>query len=236
MTDSMPPSEWTRLARLAEAGVLSASMMHEVRQPLFAIKALAQIAKHGPGVLDTASLNQLLVHVRQIEEMLDHYAGFGHGDEPARLYDLNQPVRNAVDMLAYRAKQLGVEVSPSLSAQGLWVRGRVGAMRQVAANLLQNALDAVEGAAIRQVSVSTAAGDEHLELCIRDSGRGVPEEIRERLFEPFVTSKGPKKGTGLGLYIARQLVIEAQGTMTLDSVPGEGTRVLVTLPAQRERS
>ena len=230
MSDERERSDWTRLARLAEAGVLSASMMHEVRQPLFAIKALAQIARHGSGALGGDQLAQLLVHVRQIEEMLDQYAGFGHGDEPALHYDFNEPARLATDMLAHRSRQLRINVSVSLSPETLLVLGRAGAMRQVVVNLLQNALDAVEGEDERYVSIQTIVRGEQVVLTVTDSGRGVPSEMRERLFEPFATSKGPKRGTGLGLYIARQLVAEADGTLQLDSTPARGTTVEVALP------
>lgn len=223
-------SDWTRLARLAEAGVLSASMMHEVRQPLFAIKALAQIARHGSGELGGDQLNQLLVHVRQIEEMLEQYAGFGHGDEPAMHYDFNEPARLAADMLAHRSKQLRVDVSVALSTDMLLVLGRAGAMRQVVVNLLQNALDAVEGEDERRVLIQTAVRGDQVVLTVTDSGRGVPTEMRERLFEPFATSKGPKRGTGLGLYIARQLVAEADGTLQLNSNTSKGTTVEVVVP------
>ena len=230
MSDRRERSDWTRLARLAEAGVLSASMMHEVRQPLFAIKALAQIARHGSGQLGGEQLSQLLVHVRQIEEMLEQYAGFGNSDEPALHYDFNEPVRLASDMLAHRAKQERISVSVSLCPRSLLVLGRSGAMRQVVVNLLQNALDAVEGRDERRVSIRTTVRAEQAVLTVGDSGQGIPAEMRARLFEPFATSKGPKRGTGLGLYIARQLVTEAGGTLQLNSTPEQGTTVEVVVP------
>ena len=73
---TLEPDTWARLARMAEFGVLSASLFHELRQPLFAVKAIAQLALRREGALEDEDLRQLLVHVVQIEELLDHYSGY----------------------------------------------------------------------------------------------------------------------------------------------------------------
>ena len=153
MSDSSPweelnPDTWAHLGQMAEFGVLSASLLHELRQPLFAVKAIAQLARRREGALDDKGIQQLLVHVVQIEELLDHYAGYGQLDEPDSLFDLNLSVRRAIDMLAHRGRQIGADVEVRLTDASLLVMGRPGAARQVAVNLLQNALDAVAVAAL----------------------------------------------------------------------------------------
>lgn len=229
--EELDPDTWAHLGQMAEFGVLSASLLHELRQPLFAVKAIAQLARRREKLLDEEGINQLLVHVVQIEELLDHYAGFGRLDEPDSLFDLNLPIRRAVDMLAHRGRQIGATVDARLAEQTLLVRGRPGAARQVAVNLLQNALDAVEGCDSRDVLVQSELAGGNARLVVRDNGPGVPQEMRARLFTPFMTTKAPGRGTGLGLYIARKLCEEAGGALRIDFPDGGGTRVEVEIPA-----
>lgn len=222
--------DWMRLAHLAEVGVLSASLIHELRQPLFALKALAQLARHHDAPLAGEELAQLLEHVRQMEELLDHYAGYGRLMETPAVYDLNEPVRGALEMLAHRCRQVGADLDARLCARPLQVQGRPSAARQVVVNLLQNAFDAVEGRARREVVVRSENGGGQARLIVQDSGPGVPEALRARILEPFVTTKPPGRGTGLGLYITRRLVEEASGRLDLAFPEGGGTRVEVWWP------
>ncbi len=222
---------WAHLGQMAEFGVLSASLFHELRQPLFAVKAIAQLARKRDKHLDEEGLKQLLVHVVQIEELLDHYAGFGRLDEPETLYDFNLPIRRAIDMLAHRSRQIGATVESRFSDDSLLIRGRPGAARQVAVNLLQNALDAVEGGEHREIVVRSERAGSSARLIIQDAGPGVPDSMRDQLFKPFVTTKAPGRGTGLGLYIARRLCEEAGGELRIAFPVAGGTRVEVELPA-----
>jgi len=228
--EELSPDTWAHLGQMAEFGVLSASLLHELRQPLFAVKAIAQIARRREKSLDDDGLQQLLLHVVQIEELLDHYAGYGRLNELDALFDLNLSVRRAVDMLAHRARQLGVSVDARLSEEPLLIKGKPGSARQVAVNLLQNALDALEGAPARTVRVQSGRREGFARLVVQDNGPGVPEALRSSLFEPFVTTKEPGRGTGLGLYIAKKLCEESGGTLHLDFPPEGGTHVEVLIP------
>ncbi len=221
------PPEWDRVAELAELGVLTASLLHELRQPLFAVKGRIQLARHRNEALQGEQLAEMLQQLSHIDELLDYYAGFGRLQEPPAPLDLREPVRRAVAMLAHRARQVGAAVHTDLGAAPIVITGRAMALRQVVVNLLQNALDAVEGREERRVRVEVSA-DTHARLLVADTGPGVPEVVLARIFEPFVTTKPAGHGTGLGLYIARKLIEEACGTLAVE-IDG-GTRVTVTLP------
>ncbi len=222
---------WERVAGMAELGVLTASLVHELRQPLFAVKGMLQIAQHNGELMDGSRLAQVVQHVVYIEDLLDHYAGFGRVDETAMEFDLNQPVGQAIAMLEHRCRQVGGTLIRELSADSLLILGRPTAMRQVVVNLMQNALDAVAGQAKREITVCTERDAEGLRLEVRDTGKGVPEALRQRLFEPFVTSKAPGQGTGLGLYITQKLVRDAGGDMSVQFPDAGGTQVIVQLPS-----
>ena len=220
-------------ASLAELGVMTASLLHELRQPLFAIKAHAQLGRAeeaGGAVGRTDRYARILDQVRHIEELIRYYGSVARHDEPEVLFDLNEPIRTAIDMVSYRARKVGVEVDTALSSQVLLTQGREMAARQVAINLLQNACDAVEEQPERVIIVRTREIGDVVRLEVEDNGPGVPVDLRTRLFEPFVTTKPPGRGTGLGLYIAQRLVHEAKGTLRVIAPEGGGTRFEVDLP------
>jgi len=229
VSDSLPPDPdgvaFERTARLAELGVLTASLVHELRQPLMAIKGSLQLSAHQGREVDPAAV---LAQVHHIEELLDHYAGFGRIDEVMRRYDLRGPVSRALRMLQHRIKQRRVELTVRLPEERVDTYGRPMALQQVVVNLLQNALDAVADVPRRAVRIELRADGEGAVLQVADSGPGIAAGVRATLFEPFVTSKPAGQGTGLGLHIARKLVEEVGGSLELDS-DDQGTRFTVTL-------
>jgi len=216
--DSLPPDPsgraFERTARLAELGVLTASLVHELRQPLMAIKGAVQIAHHQGLPPD---LHALLDQVSHIEGLLDHYAGFGRIEENLRRYDLRGPVGRAVMMFRHRASRQRVTLVYEEPEDRVETFGRPLAVQQVVVNLLQNALDALSDVEERRIEVVVQRDAERLELRVADSGPGIAPEVADSLFEPFVTSKPAGQGTGLGLHIARKLVEEVGGELLVDS-------------------
>jgi signal transduction histidine kinase len=105
-------------------------------------------------------------------------------------------------------------------------------LNQVWTNLIQNAVHAMEGRGRLRLGLHVD-GDRQL-VSIQDSGGGIPEAVRARIFDPFFTTKAAGEGTGLGLAISRQIVEKHGGTLEIDSEPGVGTTVVVTLPVQAE--
>ena len=129
-----------------------------------------------------------------------------------------------LDLLAQRGVTISVELPPVL------VLARPDAVRQVLTNLLLNALDATPpGGAITIAPADAAAGS--VAIAVRDTGSGFAAGALARAGEPFFTTKPPGAGTGLGLAVTRQLLHELGGGMQLQSAPGRGTTVIVTLPA-----
>jgi signal transduction histidine kinase len=116
------------------------------------------------------------------------------------------------------------------------VRADPGRLLQVLLNLGGNALDAMEalpkGGLLRLVARDAADG--HVAFVVEDSGLGIPPEVQARLFEPFLTTKGPGKGTGLGLHLVGEIVTAMSGRITWESRTGEGTRFRVEIPVAVE--
>ena len=93
-------------------------------------------------------------------------------------------------------------------------------MNQVWTNVLDNAIDAVEGVSNATIEIRTKRDREFINVYIIDNGPGIPEEIQEKIFDPFFTTKPMGKGTGLGLEVVRQIVNQHNGKIELQSVPG----------------
>ncbi|MEZ4240851.1 MAG: HAMP domain-containing sensor histidine kinase [Myxococcota bacterium] len=227
------------VAELAELGVLTASLLHELRQPLFAVKGLLQLARHrarqpAGEAMAPGDLDQLLHHVGHLEELVEHYAGLGRAEDSWVELDLRDAIDQVLVMLDHRIRQESVRVTvtpPRRESPALLVHGRAVAVRQVVMNLLGNAIDAVADEPVREVRVHVTGDRHQARIEVSDSGPGLPEAVRERMFEPFVTTKPPGRGTGLGLYIARKLADEIGGEISLEPTPaGQGARLVVTLP------
>ncbi len=229
-------AQWMELGRLAELGLLSATLVHEIKQPLFALKALLQVHQAKGETPESELVTTLLAQVRHMEAVLSAAGGLvqrpGDWDQP---FALEQPVQAAFDALAPRARKLGVTYDLQLEPGLPMMRGNPVAMQQVLTNILQNGLDAAcEVDQPRLVLRCTLDGEQ---ACIEltDNGTGISEQQRARIFEPFFTTKPPGRGTGLGLSIAQKLVRMAEGSMEVASRPGS-TTILLRYPTQRKTS
>jgi len=130
-------------------------------------------------------------------------------------------------VLRAKAREKGVAVSINLDADLPRARGFVGELNQIWGNLIENALDAVPHGGC--VDVIACKQDDRALIRIIDNGPGIPAEISARIFDPFFTTKPPGQGTGLGLDIARRLVLHNDGVIEFDSQPGR-TEFRVALP------
>jgi PAS domain S-box-containing protein len=106
-----------------------------------------------------------------------------------------------------------------------------GQLNQVFMNLLSNAVDAIDDKGT--ITISTSLSDGLIRISIKDTGHGIPENIREKIFDPFFTTKGVGKGTGLGLSISQSIIEKHKGTITYKSEPGKGTEFTIVLPVNR---
>jgi signal transduction histidine kinase len=110
------------------------------------------------------------------------------------------------------------------------IHGDANLLEQVVRNLEINSAHAMESGGTLTVGCRLSTGGDQVEMFIRDTGPGIASEIRDRIFEPFFTTKSEGKGTGLGLPIVKQIVEQHGGRLVVDSEPGKGTAVIISLP------
>ena len=228
--------EWLESGRLGEIGLLSMVLLHELRQPLFAISALVQLAEAAdPDSKNRKHLVAMRDQLDQMERLIDTYGGLGErADGPSLPFVISATVERAISTMRHRAAQFGVPLEVELIGEEAIVYGQSAAVLQSLVALIQNALDAANGSENPWVRITGESDAEGVVLQISDSGPGIPAEERDRVFEPFYTTKGPGEGTGLGLPVARRLIESQGGRLTLE---GEGSEMLIQirLPSQATR-
>ena len=219
--------------RFAAAGELLAGVAHEVNNPLMAIAAHAENRLADPAIdaEQRGEMTQILRQVRRATKLLRGLLRFVRATErEVTNVNLNDVVRGALDLVSYRFGVDEITVGGQLDANLPPVAGDAIKLEQVVVNLLSNAIDALHAIhPPRQLTVDTWAADARVTVAVGDNGKGVAPEIAPRLFRPFATTKG-RRGTGLGLYISRQIAREAGGELALVALPGLGARFVLSLP------
>ena len=211
-----------RASALVEAG-WTASALRELPPETLAWLA-ARAATHQ--LLDEVSLA-----VGRISEIVGAVKGYVYLDQrPVQRVDVRTGLEQTLVILRHRLRD-GIEVRRELAADLPEIEALGSELNQVWTNLIDNAIDAMgeEGGTLT-VRAEADAESDGVRVSICDSGPGIPEDIRQRLFEPFYTTKPPGKGTGLGLHISHTVVARHGGRIDVDSSPG-GTCFVVTLPS-----
>ena len=225
--------------RFAAAGELLGGVAHEVNNPLMAIASHAEL-RLADGKLPAEQRNEMQNILRQAQRAAKLLRGLLRfvraGEKRAASVNMNDVVRSAIDLVSYRFSIDEISIEGRLDPELPTVVGDANRLEQVVVNLLSNAIDALRGVKPpRRLIVDSFTDDTGSRVCVTvtDNGPGVATEVSPRLFRPFASTKGVR-GTGLGLYISRQLVREAEGELDLVKHSGTGARFLIWLPSARE--
>jgi signal transduction histidine kinase len=235
--------EAVHLNQSATAGALSSSVAHELNQPLAAIRNNAEAAS----VLlrscnpDLELIQQILLDIQEDDQRAGDIIGRMRGLLKKRSeidwqeFDLNDVASSAIHIIHCEAERRGITLSTNRPTAVLPVRADKVHVQQVVLNLATNAMDAMlDVPAKRMLTFATGVANEKAELCVVDTGNGIPEERLSSIFEPFYTTK--QAGTGLGLSIARAIVETYGGSISAKNRPEGGAIFRVVLPlARREQ-
>ena len=217
--------------RLASVGRLAAGVAHEIGNPVTGIASLAQNLRHedDPDVT-RQSVEEIIEQTRRISDILGTLKSFSRGSRhllQRETFALSEAVDQAVHLLKLTHKHDGIRFEASCP-QHLVITGNHQQLSQVLVNLLSNAADASRPG--DRVDLLARASDGEAIIEVMDQGQGIPEDLQESVFEPFYTTKPTGQGTGLGLSLAYKIIEDHNGTLTIDSQAGLGTRVILTLP------
>lgn len=220
--------------KMAAMGRMSAAIVHEISQPLAAMEATLSAAELGLGSDDgktSGRIGKARDMIRRMQRTTKHLKSFARKDtvELNRI-DLRAPVQSALDLVQPRAKALGVAPVVQMPTDPVCVMAGSVRMEQVLANLLLNALDAVETSTRPDVGVTLSVEGATAVITVRDNGIGIGEEVLPRVADPFFSTKQAGEGLGLGLAICKVILTDFSGTLDIRSTPQVGTQVILSLP------
>jgi two-component system NtrC family sensor kinase len=229
-----------RTEKLSSLGKLSASIAHEINNPLAGILTFAKLMirtiEHGPvGDAERRTLvKQLALVQRETERctaIVRNLLDFAR-ERPLQLkdVDVNQVVEEIFSLVSNQTAILGVQVERDLAKVPM-VNADFGQLRQAFMNIVINAVEAVGKGGHLRVATRPLPEEDAVEILFQDDGPGVPPELMQKIFDPFFTTK--EKGTGLGLSVVYGIVERHGGRVSVESDPGKGTRFTIQLPAAR---
>ncbi|MGE4131015.1 MAG: sensor histidine kinase [Bdellovibrionales bacterium] len=211
--------------KLANVGELAAGLAHEINNPLTVIQSLAFLQKNkdsnqAPSASEMKdSATKILKHVDRISKIVSGLRNLGQPqvDEKRSEKSVNQLIHQAVEQLKpdVSSQKIDLLVEPLPSDSRIFCNEQQ--IVQVLINLLSNAENAVDSHKVKWIRIKANELDRnHVEIEVTDSGRGVPPDLRDKIFEPFFSTKPANSGTGLGLAVSRNIAEEHGGELILD--------------------
>jgi len=228
--------------RLTLAGRLSATIAHEIRNPLDTVSNLVYLLQHEQSPSPTAAqyLRMASDEVARIAQITSQLLTFHREARSPIQVSVTEVLRSVLVLFAPQIRQNHIQVEQRFGTERS-VRGFPGELRQVFSNLVGNAVEAMPSGGklvlhVRESSLASDSARKGIRVTILDSGSGIPLGVRRNLFAPFYTTKG-EKGTGLGLWISRGIVEKHEGTIHMSSSirsPRGGTAFSVFLPFEQK--
>ena len=221
--------------RLSAVGELVAGVAHEVNNPLSSISAFAQLMLRDGGL--TSNQREAVEIIKsetvRASQVVKDLLAFARRREPQHeLVDLNSVVARTLRLRGYQMSNNQITVETDLAPDLPNVAGDARQLQQVCLNLVINAVQAMSGAGGGTLSLSTRCENDSVIMDVRDTGPGIPEEVKAHIFEPFFTTKDEGEGSGLGLSVSYGIVTAHGGTIEAADTSPKGTTIRVILPSR----
>lgn len=243
-------SQLVQSAKLASIGELAAGVVHELNQPLMVIRGYTQTLLRHPadGSASDKWLKLIEKNTGRMTSIINHLRIFSRQSESEfKPVDLNQIIEDAFLMVSEQLRLHDIQTVKNLSADVPVVKGDSNKLEQVILNLITNARDTIEErrkemgdpdpmdyekpqGKLEIVTRVLEAGEGIIEVLVKDTGIGIPEEMRHKIFDPFFTTKEVGKGTGLGLSISYGIIKEHNAEIEIAESGPEGTTFRIKFP------
>ncbi|MGY6548608.1 MAG: sensor histidine kinase [Roseinatronobacter sp.] len=229
-------SELVQAAKLAALGQMSAALSHEFNQPLGAARNYAENAQllleQGRQLDAQGNIARILSMIERMTRISRHLRNFARKpNQQLRPVALPDALAEVQGLLGWRLRKTGAQLLVDLAPDARMVIAGPVRLQQVLVNLLTNALDAVEGQSAPVLHLSATRMGARVVLRLRDTGPGVPEAVRARIFDPFFSTKEVGKGLGLGLSISYNIARDFGGSLSLNTPPEGGAEFILDLEA-----
>lgn len=224
--------------KLSSIGLLAAGVAHEINTPLTGVSSYTQMLLGM--IAESDPKNALLQKIRRQTERaagivnnLLNFSRMGVGGEFTPV-DVNRVLDDTLQLLEPQLRQSRIELIREYEGGLPRAFGNAGKLQQVFTNLILNARDAIIDGG--HITLRTVSEDESVRIEVTDTGIGIASEALARIYDPFFTTKGVGRGTGLGLAVTYGIVQEHGGRITAESAPGQGTTFRIVLPSFQERA
>ncbi len=217
--------------RLAALGEMTASVAHEVRNPLGIISSTAELLRQRLNRYEPDNrLAQIIVEeATRLNSKISEFLDFARPREPnLQLCEVDKVLERSIEMLNPEIERLHIAVNRNYQTDGKVQPADPGLLHQAFLNILLNAIQAMPEGGTLNVSVVAGPNGQGMEIRVQDSGEGIEPETLKKVFNPFYTTK--EKGSGLGLPIVKSIIESHCGAISIDSAPGQGTSVTIRLP------
>jgi PAS domain S-box-containing protein len=232
--------------KMTTLGVMAAGMAHEINQPLNVIQVCAdfflKMLNRGQKIDDDdlrTMANDIVANVERASGVIKHVRDFARQSEPVRSrVKINNPINDVFKVLGHQLKVHEVEVELDLDPDIPDILAEHNRLEQVFINLVSNAIDAMDEKDKRpeisdkekRLTIRSFAENDHVSVKVIDTGIGMSKEVKNKIFEPFYTTKKVGKGTGLGISISYGIVQDYKGTIEIESEVGKGTAFTLKFP------
>jgi two-component system C4-dicarboxylate transport sensor histidine kinase DctB len=226
---------------MAVLGQMSAGITHELNQPLAALRTLSDNARLLLANERTDDVQNNLTLISQLTERMGKITGqlkaFAR-KSPLQLgrVSVRRALGNVQALLEQRLRSERIDITQDLSTDDVEVWADTNRLEQLLVNLVVNALDAMKGASARRLDVVVREHAGRVSIAVRDTGPGIAADLLPRLFEPFVTTKEPGAGLGLGLTISSGIIREFGGSLVAANRPQGGAEFTIELASAMETS
>lgn len=223
------------MEKLADIGKAVTHIVHEIRKPLMLIGGFArQLLSHDnlhPEEMAQKKLSIIVEEVRRLETLLNGIRLLTRPRASSQKHSLaiNEVVRETLDLLDPMLQDQEIELLVQLGQGPMTVQGDSDQLKQVFLNILQNAVEALNGKG--KIRVLSRMMEGTVQVVIEDDGPGIPKWVQEKIFDPFFSTK--PEGTGLGMAISQDILKDHEGSITLRSSPPHGTTFTVELPLEK---
>jgi len=246
----MAEQQLIQASKMATLGEMATGVAHELNQPLSVIKTASsflvkKVRKKEPvkdDIMETLT-EEIDSHIDRASKIISHMREFGRKAEVGKeKVCVNEPLNKALEIFSQQLKLREIEVVKELEEGVPPIFADSNRLEQIFINLLINARDAIEEkwehddrkGEPKRILLKTSHQNGMIVIEVKDTGAGIPVSIRDKIFEPFFTSKGVGKGTGLGLSISYGIVQDYNGTIKVETQEGKGSNFIIRFPAPQE--
>jgi len=228
--------------RLSVLGELAASLAHEVRNPLGSIWGVVEIIKDEckEKGKDSEFTEILIQEVKRLNHVVENYLNLARQPKIyVKACNLKEIVGSVIYLLNYKARKQDIQLATDLPDESIWIKAAENQLQQILINLILNSMAAIQdkGTVTIKVEMETSVnrtdkpGDNYVaQLSVIDTGHGIDAATKEKIFNPFFTTR--EGGTGLGLSIVKRIADQNKWKIAVASQPGKGTTISITLPVE----